>query len=941
MTSSSAGPRALDAACAALASATLVVPDADAGGGGAAAAAAHLWSVDACEWSARGAAEVSSAAFASAPPSLAPPPPRRTRRGGGRAAQTRWPCSVPGCGAVLAAPRASAYCLRYRVCEACLTAPSVRVPGDDAAAEGRWCQKCSTWHALSAFEGAKRTCAAAAARSAVRRRAAKLAAAAAEATAAAAAAAAAPPPPPPAFSALPPLTRELVSLGGVWESEDVWLLGHFGNSNANGNGNGSGSGHGSSYGHSTAPLSDDAWSARFPSPALAAVKLHDAAPAALPPVLRDALRSWADSDDIVADGAVADAHGGRLMSDIITAVRPGCTLLSVAALRGAGGGAGAQQGASHMAAALAEALPPSVGRFSVCDAAGRVVHSGGGGAVAARVAAAPAPPLAPLRAHAVCTARRAWWRRSDAPLVLCARDDDADAMMADASHPQVGPYRVAASFFTEPPVAPPPIRADARSGEVTLDARRCDALGGASGFACFSSLHAAALPWQPADAAQRRAVLLTPDAAAAAEVCAGLAHVSDAEASAVVTLCGAALLAGAPARTTRAAASCAAQRGWNNLLRAYLNDLAASVPPCAEDADDDDDDAREDMPMHGAARGGNAAAVRLLARTPGGGDALSVDDVGATPLHYAARLRRGAARHATLRALLASHPAARRAFDTARDATGRTPAQYAAAADASERSYEAAYLAWAVAETRSSAAVVAALQLTRALHTASRAATLLRAPDAQHAAAMLTRLEWAAVRSMAVYRVESGARVPLDAVPWHLLQSLARVMLRFILAVHAPLNAALLLLSLAPRLRAAHARWHVVAYAAAALTQVLYVPIAEAASLRPAGLVIDYTWLLAAQEGVVLLLLSGALGGTFAGAARMDVNAPLGVVRFLSFAGCLLTAGRTGAAVAAASPHVLTHAALAALGAASVPWNARRLRRLFEQATRARARKAA
>ena len=74
-------------------------------------------------------------------------PPVASHSGGPR-------CQVARCATPLSGlPR---YNVRYRICEIHLRAPSA----DIAGVASRWCQTCTRWHALSAFEGEKRTCAA-------------------------------------------------------------------------------------------------------------------------------------------------------------------------------------------------------------------------------------------------------------------------------------------------------------------------------------------------------------------------------------------------------------------------------------------------------------------------------------------------------------------------------------------------------------------------------------------------------------------------------------------------------------------------------------------------------------------------------------------------------------------------------------------------------------
>jgi hypothetical protein len=62
-------------------------------------------------------------------------------------------CTVPTCGALLTLDGPS-YAYRYSVCNTHLRAPSVSLTGGLR----RFCQKCSCWHELTAFDGLKRSC---------------------------------------------------------------------------------------------------------------------------------------------------------------------------------------------------------------------------------------------------------------------------------------------------------------------------------------------------------------------------------------------------------------------------------------------------------------------------------------------------------------------------------------------------------------------------------------------------------------------------------------------------------------------------------------------------------------------------------------------------------------------------------------------------------------
>ena len=62
-------------------------------------------------------------------------------------------CTVPACGALLTLDDPP-YAYRYSVCNTHLRAPSASLVGGLK----RFCQKCSCWHALTAFDGLKRSC---------------------------------------------------------------------------------------------------------------------------------------------------------------------------------------------------------------------------------------------------------------------------------------------------------------------------------------------------------------------------------------------------------------------------------------------------------------------------------------------------------------------------------------------------------------------------------------------------------------------------------------------------------------------------------------------------------------------------------------------------------------------------------------------------------------
>jgi hypothetical protein len=176
-----------------------------------------------------------------------------------------------------------------------------------------------------------------------------------------------------------------------------------------------------------------------------------------------------------------------------------------------------------------------------------------------------------------------------------------------------------------------------------------------------------------------RPVLLTRCAAVAAEVAslgaacddAGISSAAtEAEADAVLLAIGHALAPGAPASVVRLAAAAAAQRRWHATLARLLPAAVAAGLLAGEDS-----------LLHAAARSGCARIVAAV-RAAGAacGCAGSVGARGVMPLHLAASLRDAAAREAVLAALCDGDASAPLAWCAARDASGRTPAQYAAAA---------------------------------------------------------------------------------------------------------------------------------------------------------------------------------------------------------------------------------------------------------------------
>jgi hypothetical protein len=315
---------------------------------------------------------------------------------------------------------------------------------------------------------------------------------------------------------------------------------------------------------------------------------------------------------------------GPAVLDALSYVRPGCTLLSVHALtwRGADVGAAGPE-------ALQQALR-AIGATGAIDV--RVRRAG------------DARPLPPLRPLAVCTSGAAATLQSSAPAGA------AGALRA---------YCCGQTLAVEARAA--------RGAPVALR------LPPAS--ACMEGLLMVELQLEGDDGAlpRLRPVLLTRDAAVAAEVAAALGALEDdAEAEGCILALGHALTVGAPAAVVRLAAEVAAARGLGATLQRLCAPLAAlgACPPGT------------DTPLHAAARSGDAGRVQR-ARTVlgcGAGVPSAVGVRGATPLHAAASLPAPEPRAAMLRELCSPDDGtAPLAWLASRDGSGATPAQLAAA----------------------------------------------------------------------------------------------------------------------------------------------------------------------------------------------------------------------------------------------------------------------
>lgn len=411
----------------------------------------------------------------------------------------------------------------------------------------------------------------------------------------------------------------------------------------------------------------------------------------MPQVLSSFFSTWMDS-------AVALGY-----------IQPGCTLLTVTALRPIGApvmraDAGDANGgeAAALAAALLAAAPEELRgrRLTVrCASDGTAAAVAADGAVTPLPRCAPlgsAPPaLPPLALRALCTSEASEARSTHAAHcagVLAARfhGHALTALTAAGGAASGGEVRVERGA----PLALA-LPACGLEGAMTLSLEDSDETAADAGDAGGD-----ALPPLPQALGRSRPVLLTPHADVAAEVAslrfdADGDEAAEAEADALIVTLGAALRPRAPPALIAAAAAAAALRRWPNTLQRLLEKLADA----AEEAGDDDIApaalVREGRTvLHAAAAGGCARCVALVLRAaerggpaaallgaPAGRDAAD----GATPLHLAAA---GGGIDA-LRALAAACPAAPLAFFGARDAAGATPAGALASAPA-EAAEEAA-----------------------------------------------------------------------------------------------------------------------------------------------------------------------------------------------------------------------------------------------------------
>ena len=386
----------------------------------------------------------------------------------------------------------------------------------------------------------------------------------------------------------------------------------------------------------TALFHDSCSAAALPSAHEAWLKLDGTTPAALPPSLAPAL-------------AAAWCHDASLSLEATP--RPGCTLLHLDALLPADVPPPLDaKGLAH--GLLASAAAPWLrarrvtvhlrGETAVAEPgrAGRSAH------VALNAMAVPQRPprLLPLAlpSTAAGALRAPGWTGPPADYTLWLR-----------LHGQVCALRCEGGVVTLPP------------------------LGGAEGAAHL---------WLAQDGLPgggSRAVLLTRDAAIAAEVASMVAEAEgsgdDTEQEQLLCVLGTALRPGCAPRVLAVAAAAALCRSWDATAARLLPPLRAALDAGACDAAAR---AAARTLLHAAALSGRPALVRLvLSQSHDGalGAPHAPGDGGLTPLHLAAAMGDGA----TATVLASTSPAALLAWFTARSACGATPAAAALAAGGS------------------------------------------------------------------------------------------------------------------------------------------------------------------------------------------------------------------------------------------------------------------
>ena len=486
-------------------------------------------------------------------------------------------CQVPGCNQALdETPGAPRYCFRFRICLMHLRAEEVQMPGGAA----RHCQKCCTFHPLSAFRGTNRTCAVKLAAQAARRRTKRAATAEANDDM--------------CFDFL----EAFIGDGAMSESATPMALPAL-----------------------------ERWSSSTALPVVreATLKLSDTTPAGLPDMLAPTLAvAWCDA---------------RALS-LEATPRPGCTLLHVDAL----------------------VLPAPV---------------------------LPEPDAVQLARALHASSLRAWLRSQN--LGVCCGGISQVYSVCNAPSPLPKLPRLRPSVLLSTSVGelrarkpPTPV-----PGDVTVYGRLhgqnltglrllTDSDGGLGITLPATFAEGAARIWltSPGTAASAtsRAVLLTTDAALAAEVSTSLdSEGDDTVAEQFICALGTALRPGCAPRVLVAAAEASLRRGLVTTSTRLLTALQSAL---AGDADTESAAAARTL-MHAAVLSRSPALVQLtlqLGRDGSFGAPGAADKGGVTPMHLAA----AAGNSAIAFALATATPASTLMWFAARSATGAAPADIAA-----------------------------------------------------------------------------------------------------------------------------------------------------------------------------------------------------------------------------------------------------------------------
>ena len=772
---------------------------------------------------------------------------------------------VPGCREDVS-NTGKAYHARYRLCELHLRSPAVVL--EPGGPQSRFCQKCSRWHPVSAFNGARRTCSKVLASQRQRQRRGGSGSG--------------------SGSGSPPLAATVPDAGGGSGSEELQTSAALGGLPA-----------GYPLGYAPPPPSDDelaAWQSSAagdgreddqqfitallqrpanggatpapPPPPQAmtiVIKVPGAAtPSALPPGLPAEVEAWLR---------------GALLAQVGSVV-PGCALLTVDVLC-CGGAAWRDTEPARCARAGANAAL-SLARALAAGAAGALLRTTGASVWVGRDGArfvrgvpeplppAPPPPeLPPLSTLAAA----------------CGAADEAEVRTRGACL-TAGPLALRCAGHIVRLGAPPaavagaPLRLGVPASAVVA------AVGDCAALVAYDTAGADA-PAPPA-----RALLLTQHAAVAAEV-ASLARdeaLPPAVADALVR-CAAAALQPRPRRLAAlAAAHLALHRRWPALLaRALLaladaescgayhdasHDTAGSAGTGDQQAWTDDAVGGGMTLLHRAAATGDARAVAAVlaaggARLALGGPACAASALaGATPMHLAAAHGDGDAAAAMWHA---APSAAAAAWVASRDGEGATPSHVALACgtpallrlDARMRAHpaamaqaERAYCAWLAELNEPVVRIIAVTIISHCvivLHLAARFALLATAMPV-----LPLRLQQLSAATPLLHPLGSQAGGPLHAedLPWPQLQRLGTLLFACTLLTRLPSALFMLWAVATARGRRTWRAAHELIFTACGVIDTLQSIIVDVAVYRLTGRVLLWPFMLVGVNVVVMPVLT-------------------------------------------------------------------------------------